>query len=373
MLEDILPGTPFSFLAPYVKPARKVLGFDSRRVSPDSGGGRGGGVGSGGGTVVQTMNAPVSFARNQITTGVRSTQSGPDSQIMWVCDNVGDVGLNTTDGVPVYGYSGWPINPLDADLFPNFYTQFEDWERWRPIKCIAHYAHFAPTDLQGSVCLAVNEDPISDEVDDVASTFSKLSTLSHSVVGSVYEDLSLDCTPASWKDGTWLYNDATTEAGNDIRFQYPGYVIFGADNGNPAQVTADTPTGILFFELAFEVCGRRTPYDGVGITYRAIRLAKQLKTQEERDAFLAAAAVKWLESTRKTVKITRPADGADERKRFLSGETGVRTVLPVPKSRPVTDLTQRMKALTFEEPASSAPVAKGLLSAQVMQSNLLRK
>jgi len=292
---------------------------------------------------------------------------------MWVCDNVGDVGLYAIAGVPAYGFTGWPINPLYETLFPNFYTQFEDWERWRPIRCIAHYAHFAPTDIQGSVCLAVNEDVISDEAEAVASTFSKLSTLSHSVVGSVYEDLSLECTPASWRDGTWLYNDATAEAGNDLRFQYPGFLYFGADNGNPAQVSADTPTGILFFQLAFEVCGRRTPYSGVGLTYKAIRLAKQLKTQQERDDFLAAAAIKWLDSTRETVRIRQPVDGADERKRFLSGDTGPRSVVPVPKLRPVTDLTQRMKALTFEEPASSAPVAKGLLSAQVMQSNLLSR
>jgi len=308
------------------------------------------------------MNAPVAFARNQIATGVRSMQSGPDSQMMWVCDNVSDVGLYASEGgAPAYSYMQQGINPLNETLFPNFYTQFEDWERWRPARCIVHYAHFAPTNVQGSVCLAVNEDIITDEAAGVAGTFSKLSTLSHSVVGSVYEDLSLDCTPASWRDGEWLYNDATAETGNDLRFQYPGYVFFGSDNGTN---TTDVSTGILFFELAFEVCGRRTPYEGVGLTYKAIRLAKQLKTQNERDEFIRQASLKWIESLRKTVMLRAARDAALDRADFLAPGT--------PKIRFYKPEDEEVKPL-FSRPSTVNTFPTSAISAQVMQSNLLRK
>jgi len=317
------------------------------------------------------MDAPVAFARNHIATGIRSQQSGPDSQTVWVCDNVADVGLFANLGAAVYDFTEYAINPLNALLLPNFYTQFEDWERWRPIKCIVHYAHFAPTDTQGSVCLAVNEDIVASEASAVAATFSQLSTLSHSVVGSVYEDLSLECTPTSWREGTWLYNDATADTGDDLRFQYPGYVLVGTDNGIN---TTSQPTGILFYEMLFEVAGRRPPYVGVGLTYRSIRMAQQLKTAEERADFLEKASRIWLQSAIKHVergknKIDKMAQ---ERERFLA--------LPAAppsssSSEPVGNAGNHLANETFRRAlVGNAPASQSsALGQMIVQSNVLRK
>jgi len=298
--EFVLPFTPLAPLAPALKGVRKVLGFDERRVlgsAPMSG------IGQDGGTIIQTMNAPSAFARQQLKTGLRTLQTGSDSQLMWVCDLTNIVYMDVEDGTPVYTPNVFEINPLNDILFPGFYTQFEDWERWRPLEMILHYVHYAPTSETGAVCLAANFDPEGDESAYVFGNFEKISTLNHSAVGSIYEDFSLQVQSDIWKEGQWLYNDPTVDTVSDARLNNAGSIAWATDAGQQA---GTLNVGFFYVEMLFEVAGRRVPYAANGISSRVLRLGKSLKTKEEREAYLDLAMKAWREAASKDLAIYAP-------------------------------------------------------------------
>jgi hypothetical protein len=240
---------------------RKVTGFDERRATNSS---------TGGGPVVRTMNAPVAFARNQTSTFKRKLGVTDDGEIWHWKDNIGV--LTASSSVNTFAATAYVLEPLNATMFPNFSVDAQEWERWRPYRAIIHFCHFQSTAAVSSVQLAYVDDGYAAEVSGADSSTKVMSGLTHYTMGSAYEDFSLEFTPASWKDGLWLYNDTT--ASTDVRLNYPGQVVIATD----VNAVGSQGLGYIFMELFFEVCSRRAPYSGAGLAYTirsAIRCAKE--------------------------------------------------------------------------------------------------
>lgn len=301
LAQMILPFTPLAPAAPFVPAVRNVLGFNEREVSKSVGG-----AAVSGGTIVRTMDAPVAFARNQIQTGMKILQSGDDVQRISVCDFWGVVTFKATSGAPTFYAFSEPLAPLNSQLLTRFYTEFEMWERWRPVLAKIHYAHFAPTATQGALAIGLTEDVVNNETSADLTNFGNATTMEHVAVGSCYEDFSLVASPSSWKPGEWLYNDDPAEAtpeAQDPRWKSPGAVFFVTDNGTQ---TVDTTTGYLYIELIFDVCGRRPPFDGAGLVWRINRKAKHVRDDSERARFVNEAMARVTAKMIKDLRVKKP-------------------------------------------------------------------
>lgn len=265
--EELVRGVPgFKELLPAVRGIRKILGFNERAVYPT-----GSAMPEGGGTLVQTMAAPVAFQRGALKTGLQSVHKSQDSEIFWCCDLASTVTLPASS---TFSAGTIQIVPSHSALFPNFFTSFEDWERWRPLLIRLHYGHFAPTSSQAAVSMAVTEDANATELAADDSSTAAVTAIQDSAMGACYEDFSLVAVPEPWKQGEWLYND--TADGADPRLNSAGAVIIATDVNVPVSVGV----GYLYIELLFEVTGRRKPYVGAGLYNRLVRSSAGIPEQE---------------------------------------------------------------------------------------------
>jgi len=232
---------------------------------------------------VQTMNAPVAFARQQTRVFKKTVKATNESQTEMICDLIGPLVPPSTASTYTVCFNA-ALAPVYSACFPNFYTEYEDWERWRPLALRIHYCHYAPTSTQCAIALAFNEDNNATELAGVDSTMSKLAALTYFAQGSAYEDFSLSVKPPMWNTkqvggGEWLYLD--TSSGSDARQNSPGVVIVAVD-----QNTANLPSlGYLYLELMFEVTGRRPPYVGVGLLTKMARSMIAIP-DDQREAYL---------------------------------------------------------------------------------------
>lgn len=259
-------------LLPIREAVRAVTGFDERRATGGS---------ETGGPVVRTMNAPVAFARNQVQVGMNTLKTGNNFQRLAVCDLASIV---ETPAVAGYGVVfSTRLSPILNSTFPNFYTEFEEWEKWRPVECIMHYTHFAPTSSQCAVAIAFNEDVLPAELANVTQSMGEVMALGSSAMGSCYEDFSLVVKPPSWQEGTWFYCNPTVDANYDLRLNFPGTCLVAVDASTLADSTA---TGYLYIELVFEVSGRRSPFYGSGLLYQTKQALAHVGDPETRSAFM---------------------------------------------------------------------------------------
>lgn len=288
-----------STLFPFLKAPREVLravaGFDERQVTDST-------PGMAGGSVVRTMNAPVSFARNQVQTGWKTLGTSSDGGEVWSFTDmrVINVGppvsyvVTTASTTPDFNIAVTGISPVNPLLFPNFYQTALIWERWRPLKIIQHYCHFAPTDVQAAVAHAVTDDVSTT----LPSDLSAFMALEHSTQGSCYEDFSLATVPAPWKAGTWLFMDTTAAANSaGYRQSYAGSALVATD----ANSAASAPLGYIYVELLFEVSGKRQPLAGIS-TLTAFDVAVSLLPPEERESFFKFACSRLWKDVAKIVE-----------------------------------------------------------------------
>ena len=243
---------------PALVPARQtfkaVAGFDERAVSSGS-------AGATGGMTVKTMDAPVAFARNNMQTGWKSLGFTKDGGELWEFRDLAfansaatSVNVTTSGTANSYTVLMWGLSPISGGIFPNFKQAAAIWERWRPVKLVLHFCHFAATSVQAAVMLAYSSDTLEDG--DYA-TSQELMALENSVQGNAYEDFSLTIQPPEWRKGEWFYTDyfETGAEVSGLRQAFAGDVMIATDMCPSTSATL----GRWYVELLFEVCDKRPP------------------------------------------------------------------------------------------------------------------
>jgi hypothetical protein len=256
-------------LAPLREMVKAHYGFDERQVSPA------GEMGQGGGAVVRVEDAPVAFARNPVSVGLRylgGTSGG--GQVVWVRDNLGPI--TTSASANTFASTYKFIYPMESAMFPNFYLEFQYWEKWRPLKAVIHFCHFAPTSKKTAVMLAGSCSETASPVTLGITTTSKMMGLEAAAQGSCYEDLSLVFEPESWKEGRWLGNYGS--AVGDSYDNNAGFLMWATDANDDA--SADT-IGYIYVELIFEAAGKRPAYTGAGLFAEASLAFRAVKNQQD--------------------------------------------------------------------------------------------
>jgi len=271
ILQNFIPGGPI-----LRKIAGGVLGFDERRVETPRKEVRSSPSESGG-PVVQTMNAPVAFARNEVRSSKRKLGETDDGEV-WQFTDLAATVSTSSGAVNTFAINQYRCLPIASGTFPNYFTEAEMWEKWRPLRGILHFCHFAATSAVAAVMLAYCDDANGSEATAQFVSTSSTMALTHSAQGSAYEDFSLEFVPETWKEGTWFYND--TSNGADLRLNYPGSIAVATDMNS----ATSQALGFFYVELFFEVSGKRAPYVGVGILY-SLRDVLPLIPEENREAF----------------------------------------------------------------------------------------
>jgi hypothetical protein len=270
-------------LGPARQMFKQVAGFDERQVA--SGGVSS--VGASGGMTVQTMDAPVSFARNSFQTGWKTHGVSKDGGELWsftdlaFSDNAASsVNVTTSPTINTFARQIWGLSPISGAIFPNFKQAAAIWERWRPVKLVLHYCHFAPTSVQAAVMLAYYSDTLEDA--DYASS-AEVMALENSVQGNAYEDFGLTVVPPEWRKGEWFYTDyfETASELSGLRQAFAGDVMIATD----MCPTVSTAIGRWYVELLFEVCDKRPPIAEVSALLQ-LRSTLALLPPEHRKSFL---------------------------------------------------------------------------------------
>lgn len=279
---------------PELAPLRALLkantGFSERTLQP---------VGqAGSGQVVSTADAPVAFARGPMSTGIQRVAAGEKGIVRYLvrdlCLTLQTSGtLNTFNAALVYN-----INPVRSGLFPNFYTEFEDFVRWRPIRIKLHYVHFSGTSTKTAVCLAwVPDLNVAGSLGTRTASTTAVMGNSHAVQGSAYEDFALLAEPPEWEEGKWLYLFTAPDASEyysqtDIM---AGSIVVSTDIND----TINNKIGYIYAELEFEVCEMAVPYLGAGLAKQMFRTFFKLKDDEEAEEFIAYALSKLVDTAKK--------------------------------------------------------------------------
>ena len=279
-------STMFPFLKAPREVLRAVAGFDERRVESVDG--------MAGGEVVRTMDAPVSFARNKVQTGWRSLGASADGGEVWSFTDMMKVfsgyTVVTSGTANTYNVTSAGVSPISSVLYPNFFQTALVWQRWRPLKMVVHYCHFAPTSVQAAVMLAIGEDVSATSLPPAAT--NTFMGMDHSIQGSCYEDFSISAIPTPWKAGTWLFMDTSSAANNaGYRQVYAGSVYLATD----ANTTTSAPLGYVYTELLFEVSGKRPPLPGITLLTQFDVSVAQLPQEHRRPYYDYVCAKMWTE------------------------------------------------------------------------------
>jgi hypothetical protein len=229
---------------------RAVTGFNERNVLKGAGA-------AGGGTVVQTMNAPVAFARNNrvpfYKVGKPSSKGIVPFHAQSLVGTISSVATTFTLTTPI------PFSPGVSGLFPANFQKAATYSKWRPTVGRLHFVHFAPTSQQGAVFLSyiAQEDPTVAAL--YATTSAQLMAGEYSVMGSMYEDFSLEFVDARWNPSTWFTVANTDNSASDDPIN-PGCVTWGVEQG-----VGTNAIGYIFCEIMGYLCDERTYYAGAGV------------------------------------------------------------------------------------------------------------
>lgn len=228
-----------------------------------------------GGSVVKVEDAPVAFARNPVQTGLSMLGKTRAGQVMWLRDQVSGT-LTTASTASTFANGAKFLTPVESTLFPNFYQEFLYWNRWRPLKAVLHYCHFAPTATQAAVMLGYFPLPNIAAGALPMATTNQFMGNQFAIQGSAYEDLAIEIEDPQWKEGTWFGNYTTATSTGTGGFNGTGYLGWATD----ANVPTSQAIGYLYVELIFEVCDRRPLYNGAGLMSEA-RLAFEACTNDK--------------------------------------------------------------------------------------------
>jgi hypothetical protein len=272
-------------LAPLRALAKAHYGFAERDVQ---GSGAPSDIDQRGGAVVSVEDAPVAFARKPIQCGMHMLGKTQAGQVMWLRDQISG-SLTTAATAATYSVGYKYLIPTQSTLFPNYYQEFYYWDRWRPLKAILHYCHFAPTSTQVAVMLGYCPQP-NIAIPETFTSTNEFMGNQFAVQGSAYEDFALVIEDPQWKEGTWFGNYTSASVG--AAFNATGQLVWATDANSLAQAIA---IGFLYAELIFEVCDRRPAYGGAGLLAE-FKLASQACKSEEEFNRLHALTLKKLDS-----------------------------------------------------------------------------
>lgn len=308
--ENIL-NHPLFPLDPLVKawvgPARagikRVTGFDERLASPGTG-------------TVQTMDAPVAFARNAgMKPNLRYLAKGDTGALVHVHDMFlnGPIPKIATGG---YNLQFQPFNPQETAIFPNYASEFGIWEKYRVHGIRLHFVHFAPTSYQTAVELGFTQEQIGATGVPTPTSSSEAMAYEDVVMGSCYEDFGLDVgrdTLAQVQgNGNFLWNSVVVTSLMAGRQQNCGVLFYVTDNGLNDGLTTDI--GYIFTEAIIEFVGMKSDqFQGVGSRLRW--LGEFALTEEATEELLDRAVERVAQEVRSRLTIMRA-----QKPRSLAGD-----------------------------------------------------
>lgn len=231
---------------------RAVTGFNERRVND------GGVPRDHEGVLVQTMNAPVAFARNQRAPFFRISPRNNRGEIPFHVQAM--VGTKSTTSGGAFEVSTPVILcPGVSTLFPANYQKAATYSKWRPTRAVLHYVHYAPTSTQAAIFLTYipQEDPTV--ATSYANTSSNLMASEYAAMGSAYEDFSLEFVDKRWNPSTWFTVANTDNSSSDDPIG-PGCVAWASE-----AATATASVGYIFIELQGFFIDERAYYAGAGL------------------------------------------------------------------------------------------------------------
>lgn len=362
---------------PVLKPARQafkaVAGFDERAVASSS-------TGATGGMTVKTMDAPVAFARNNMQTGWKSLGATKDGGELWEFRDLAfadsaatSVNVTTSASVNAYTVQIWGLSPISGGIFPNFKQAAAIWERWRPVKLVIHYCHFAATSAQAAVMLGWSSDTLEDG--DYA-TSAEFMALENSVQGNAYEDFSLTVQPPEWKKGLWFYSDyfETGAEVSGLRQAFAGDVMIATD----MCPVASTTIGRWYIELLFEVCDKRPPISEVTALFQLKSMLGVLPPEHRRTFLMSFIGPRVVDEMLKTYGekpavpvLARLIGLSEDAKAYMevlkiptnSSSSGRKKRVPAMRVLEDLGLVQDIDALAISE--VKQPLGKALTSASV--------
>nr|UHS71737.1 MAG: putative capsid protein [Permutotetraviridae sp.] len=211
-----------------------------------------------GGQVITTADAPVAFARSGITPFLKQLQSNKNGEIMHVVDLVGTLTSSASANTYAIGQFAY-VSPVNSTLFPNMFSEFEGWAKYRPLFLRLHYSHFAPTSTQGAVGMHASSD--CGEADPTST--GEAMARENAIQGSAYEDFALETDTAPWNDMKWFENSVSPALAADIQSIYCGRVGWSTDMNSLAAATA---WGFCYVEAIFEFAERKKNNLIVGIS-----------------------------------------------------------------------------------------------------------
>jgi len=197
------------------------------------------------GGVVQTVNAPVAFARKfQRVPGV-SLGVTKDPNVIKV-ESVDYLGKVTCGAANTFAVQGLTVDPNVASL-PWAQSIAKDYEKFKLLKLTIHYVHFSSTATVGKVLITWSADPDAT----TPAQSSDMVPMNSCVTGACYEDFGYTADPSQFQKDWLLMKSAAAE--DDTTFC--GKIFYATDN-NPV---ATTDWGDIYIEAQWMMTGRKSP------------------------------------------------------------------------------------------------------------------
>jgi hypothetical protein len=202
-------------------------------------------AGASGGPTVQTVNAPVAFARNGSLKPLFKVSDIKDGLAIHSVDYISVLAQQSSANT--FNSVALPIDPTDTTSFPYVAgTIGPAFEKYRLKKLVLHYVHFCPTSQAGSVVMWYSPDVLA-----TAPTSTALAVNdSNSCEGAVYEDLQME-VDLTGLSVDWLYVGTAT----NNRLNSAGQAMFATDK-NPA---GNANVGDIYLETVWEFVNRKLP------------------------------------------------------------------------------------------------------------------
>jgi len=201
---------------------------------------------TGGGTVIQSANAPVSFARGEQTmTSIEHLGSSGGDAVYRVRDYIGEVYTGAAPNVRAL-FLG--VNK-PTGVYPLLNRIAGSYELFKLLGAKLHYVHYAPTSVQGRVILSAANIPFDYNTAD-AQDFV---TLENSTAGSVYEDFALEWIPDDVINWYGVYKAYNIGDLSSFQGTWYCYVDQFADSD------LERPVGTLYIEYYVALKNQRSP------------------------------------------------------------------------------------------------------------------
>jgi hypothetical protein len=252
---------------PQKKKSQGARGSGKRRVrGPNS-------VDTYGGPVVQTVNAPVAFARVGDLKPFMKMKDTGNGLVVHSVDMVGQVVSGGTANVFQSVFS-FALNPTSTTNFPYLGgTIAPAFEKFRIKMVRLHYVHFCPTSTQGAVYLWANPDTLAS----APTASSVLLNDSNTTQGAVYEDLQLRVDLSAFNAySDWMYVGTSA---TDTRMNSGGVVGIFVEN-----TAATVGLGNFYVETVFEFSARKLPSQNEPLALARQIMCGELDTALKRQA-----------------------------------------------------------------------------------------